>query len=80
MSNRLAKESNITVGGTCIKEFEPVKRQFYKNFVEGKEENAQLCVYLGDHCVVDLWGSFKGNEKYGPGSLHVSIVRKCIVL
>ena len=73
MSNRLAKESNITISGTCINDFEPVRKLFYKGFVEGKEENAQLCIYLGDQCVVDLWGSFKGIEDYGPDSLHVSI-------
>ena len=81
MSNRLAKESTITIGGTCINEFEPVRKLFYKSFVEGKEENAQLCIYLGDQRVVDLWGSFKGIEDYGPDSLHVSIwLKQCIDL
>ena len=73
MSNLLAKESTISIGGTCINEFEPVRKQFCKSFLEGKEENSQLCIYLGDQCVVDLWGSFKGIEEYGPDSLHVSI-------
>ena len=81
MSNRLAKESTITIGGTCINEFEAVRKLFYKSFLEGKEENAQLCIYLGDQCVVDLWGSFKGIEDYGPDSLHVGIgISECIDL
>ena len=73
MSYTLVKESDIAIGGTCIKEFEPVRRQFYENFVQGKEENAQVCIYLGKQCVVDLWGSSKSDKSYGPDSFHVGI-------
>lgn len=73
MSYRLTKESNISIDGTCIKEFDPVRKKFCENFVNGKEENAQLCIYLGDRCVVDLWGSTTKDKTYGPDSFHVRI-------
>ena len=75
MSYKLVKESDIIIAGTCTKEFEPVRRQFYENFVQGKEENAQVCIYLGNQCVVDLWGSSKNDKHYGPDSFHVSIFK-----
>ena len=73
MSARLTKEPNIKIEGTCLKGFEPVRKQFYENFLNGKEQNAQLCIYLGDRCVVDLWGSASTDETYGPDSFHVRI-------
>ena len=72
MSYTQVKESDITIDGTCMKEFEPVRSQFYENFVQGKEENAQVCIYLGNQCVVDLWGSSKSDKQYGPDLFHVS--------
>lgn len=71
MSYTRVKESDIAIGGNCIKEFEPVRRRFYENFVQGKESNAQVCIYLGKQCVVDLWGSSKSDKSYGPDSFHV---------
>lgn len=37
--------------------FETVKEMFEKNFRRGAEESAQLCVYVGEEKVVDLWCS-----------------------
>ena len=62
----------MIISGTCAKGFESVKEIFHQNFIVGNEENAQLCIYVGNECVVDLYGSVRGDEKYGPDMLHVS--------
>lgn len=46
-----------TIHGHVSKGYESVYAQFEKNFADGKEENAQLCAYVGEELVVDLWGS-----------------------
>ena len=63
--------SNVNINGTCEKGFESVKDMFYQNFVIGNEDNAQLCIYVGNKCVVDLYGSATGDTNYGPDKLHV---------
>jgi len=63
--------SNTTViGGTVHPEFESVRDMFKKNFLNGKEEDAQLCVYVDGKRVVDLWGSARGDETYNGDSLQ----------
>jgi len=47
--------------------FEPVKKLFEENVKNGKEENAQLCVYYQGKKVVDLWCSY--DEKFNADSL-----------
>ena len=39
----------------------------------GEEENAQLCVYVGNKLVVDIWGCRDESNPigYGPDSLQV---------
>ena len=48
---------HITIQGSVEPGFESVKKLFENNFSRGAEESAQLCVYVGDRRVVDLWGS-----------------------
>ena len=72
MSNISSKSSNISINGTFVKEFQPVKEMFYKNLATGDEDNAQLCIYVGEDCVVDLYGSANDNQDYGPDMFHVS--------
>jgi len=45
------------VQGTVAPGYESVKDLFQANFDTGREESAQLCVYVGEDKVVDLWGS-----------------------
>ena len=59
------------VDGQCNPHFEPVKKIFEKFFRQGLEDKAQLCVYVGNTCVVDLYGVTDGNEIYGPNTLQV---------
>ena len=63
------------VNGFCDESFQEVKDLFTSNFVEGEDENAQLCVYVGNERVIDLWGCReKSNpDGYGPDSLQVEI-------
>ena len=58
----------IEVHGTVSPGYETVKELFEKNFIEGREENAQLCVYVGEEKVVDLWCS-QTEPEYSADSL-----------
>eukprot|EP00088_Acartia_fossae_P070198 TRINITY_DN9335_c0_g1_i12.p1 TRINITY_DN9335_c0_g1~~TRINITY_DN9335_c0_g1_i12.p1 ORF type:complete len:450 (-),score=110.23 TRINITY_DN9335_c0_g1_i12:326-1675(-) len=62
--------STTVIGGTCHEDFASVKEMFVKNFKTGKERDAQLCVYVDGHKVVDLWGSAEGDESYNGDSLQ----------
>ena len=61
------------VHGFCNENFAAVRELFTANFLSGEEENAQLCVYVGNELVIDLWGCRdEGNPSgYGPDSLQV---------
>jgi len=58
------------IGGTFDKEYESVRDLFKKNFETGREEDAQLCVYVEGRKVVDLWGSAVGDTTYTGDSLQ----------
>ena len=58
----------IEIHGTVSPGYETVKELSEKNFTEGREENAQLCVYVGDEKVVDLWCS-QTEPEYSADSL-----------
>ena len=45
--------------GSVSPGYESVKELFESNFKRGAEESAQLCVYVGEEKVVDLWCSVK---------------------
>ena len=34
-----------------------MRQKFTENFQQGRESSSQLCVYVGEEKVVDLWGS-----------------------
>lgn len=57
----------VTVQGKVAPGYESVKKIFQENFNTGREESAQLCVYVGKEIVVDLWGS--RNPKYTADTL-----------
>ena len=71
MGSRSNALSNITIDGFCANDFEPVKKIFYEHFETGEEENAQLCIYVENECVIDLRGSAQGDQNYSPDMLHV---------
>jgi len=49
--------------------FESVQRLYERNMRTLAERNTQLCVYVGDECVVDLWGSAIDDESFNGDSL-----------
>ena len=53
------------VQGTVAPGFEPVRDAFQRLYDEGQDSKSQLCFYVGDKCVVDLWGDAEG-KSYGP--------------
>ena len=61
------------VEGFCHEDFLEVKKLFTSNFESGEDENAQLCVYIGDEMVIDLWGCREDSNAtgYGQDSLQV---------
>ena len=44
------------IHGKWDPEFEPVVRKFEDYFRMASDKNSQLCVYVGDRCVIDAWG------------------------
>lgn len=54
---------NSTVQGYVKQGFEPVYKEFVKNFENGKELGATLCVYYQGEKVIDLWGGFSDKKK-----------------
>ena len=47
--------TEITVKGTTAKGFETLRSLFEQNMHRYLEDKAQLCIYVQDQCVVDLW-------------------------
>jgi hypothetical protein len=47
---------------------DPYREMFTANFRRGLEREAQLCVYVGERRVVDLWGSATGDKE---GRRHI---------
>ena len=57
------------VEGYTAPGYEEVRKLFEQNFKDGLEASSQLCVYVGDEMVIDLWGSVDKKKKFGPDSL-----------
>ena len=62
--------SKFALNGFCNENYEPVKAHFEKMLLNGQEENAQLCIYVGDKCVVDLYGTAIGDFSYSSESIQ----------
>ena len=63
--------SGLILQGFCKKEYVPVKEMFESFFKTGREKNAQLCVYVKNEVVVDLYGTAMKDASYSPDNLHV---------
>lgn len=64
-----ANSTPVQVQGHVAPGFEPVKKLFEDNFRKGADTNAQLCVYVGEEKVIDLWGSVDSNLEYDGDTL-----------
>ena len=58
----------MLINGKVQSGFEPVHELFRSSLSSARDRNAQLCVYVGEVCVVDLWAS-NGEEAFSPDSL-----------
>ena len=70
----VVNEKTIRIAGSCTPGYEPVKELFLQNFKNGLEDNAQLCIYVNNVCVVDLYGSAMGDADYGPDNIQVFLL------
>ena len=68
----------IEIQGTVAPGFESVKELFEKNFIDGRDENAQLCVYVGEEKVVDLWCSLTDTDYSGDSLVNVFSATKSL--
>ncbi|MET0493451.1 MAG: serine hydrolase domain-containing protein [Actinoplanes sp.] len=50
---------DFPIAGFVAPGFEPVAEAFKSNFRAGREIGAACAAFLGDRCVVDLWGGFR---------------------
>ena len=66
------KMGKSKIEGYCHADYEPVRKHFEQMFKKGMEDNAQLCVYVGGECVVDLYGSATGDENFDADKVTVS--------
>ncbi len=65
----------MAVQGTCDQKFQEVRQEFERNFQERGEVGASVCVTVGGHTVVDLWGGKANNRTDIPWTEEtVSIV------
>ena len=65
----------MAVHGTCDQRFQDVRQEFERNFQERGEVGASVCVTVGGHTVVDLWGGVANNRTDAPWTEEtVSIV------
>jgi len=59
----------IIVEGSVAPNFESLRDLFVKNMQQLAENSAQLCVYVGDQKVVDLWARAPVNSAFNADSL-----------
>ncbi len=59
----------MILNGTVAPGYEPVRALYERNMEGLAERNTQLCIYVNDACVVDLWGSAVDDESFSADSL-----------
>lgn len=60
--NVFARKNEVQIGGFVKPGFEPVYHEFKKNFDDGKESGAVLCVYHKGEKIIDLWGGIPNKK------------------
>jgi CubicO group peptidase (beta-lactamase class C family) len=60
---------NIKINGTVAPGYESVKQLYQHNMNTLTERNTQLCIYVGEECVVDLWASAIDDATFSADSL-----------
>lgn len=59
----------MVIEGTVAPGFERVRDLYERNMTSLAERNTQLCVYIGEECVVDLWASAIDDTSFSGDSL-----------
>jgi len=59
----------MIIEGTVAPGYESVRQLYEQQMSTLKERNTQLCVYVGETCVVDLWGSAIDDTDFNADSL-----------
>merc|ERR1711953_321299 len=67
-----SSSKSLTVGGFVAPGYESVREMFERNFSRGADETSQLCVYVGEEVVVDLWASTSLSSYTGDTLTNVS--------
>ena len=67
----MGQKNSVVVKGKVAPGYESVRDMFEANFKDGLEDSAQLCVYVGDEAVVDLYASLSSNEYTGDTLTNV---------
>ena len=66
---RFGSVEDIRIHGSVSPGYESVRDMFEENFKKGSEINAQLCVYVKERKVVDLWGTATNDESFNGDTL-----------
>ena len=66
-----ASSNKVDIHGYCDNKYEAVKEHLESMLRDGAEENVQLCVYVNDKCVIDLYGTAVGDQHYHGDHLQV---------
>ena len=74
--------AHLDLKGRCSEDYEPVKDHLKRMLLSGGEENLQCCVYVGDECVLDMYGTAIGkraqNFSNNFKTLHVQLFLKMV--
>ena len=74
--------AHLDLKGRCLEDYEPVKDHLKRMLLSGGEENLQCCVYVGDECVLDMYGTAIGkraqNFSNNFKTLHVQLFLKMV--
>ena len=73
-----SSSKSVAVEGFVSPGYESVREMFERNFSRGAEESSQLCVYVGEEVVVDLWGSTSHSPYTGDTLTNVFSSTKSI--
>ena len=61
----------VQINGYSLDGYEPFKELFAQNFYFRHESNAQLCIYVNNGCVVDLYRAAIKDIFYIYDRIHI---------
>ena len=65
----MSTPGNLKIDGTIDDKFKSVSALFERELSTLAERNSQLCIYVGEDKVVDLWGTAIGDQGFNADSL-----------